>query len=335
VEEGVTEEHHDQPAEKAGNKEPAKTEKKVLPVIQPFDEAEFRDPDVRYRPLRMIHDNLHTGKIKQLKDMGYGGMVTNVAYQGYLKTEEYWEILKQNIQYAVDQLGLRVWIYDERGYPSGTAGGLVLKERPDLEAQGLAVIVKAASGGKRLEITHPKGHGSVISAKAFKGSESSYDPGSAVDLLPFTDEAGNLSWDVPDGKWIVYYFVQKPFYEGTHAVNNWYEQRRYINLLEKEAADTFINVTHKQYYERLKEYFGKGIEAFFTDEPSLMGTYIGPSPRQPAVLDAPDTEVPLLPTLGWGNRLAEEFKQRRGYDLLPSLSFLKLLAAPNLGGHCI
>lgn len=288
-----------------------------------FDEAQFADPDVRYRPLLMIHDKLHTGVIKKLSDLGYGGMVTNVDYNGYLKNEEYWEILKQNVAYAVDKLGLRVWIYDEKGYPSGTAGGQVLSEHPELEAQGLAVVAKEAAAGETVVIERLHGHGEVRCAAAYRGTASSFDPASAVDLRSAVDGQGNLTWQAPSsGRWVVFYFVQKPFYEGTHAVNNWFEQRRYINLLEKDATEAFIDTTHKQYYERLGPYFGKGIEAFFTDEPALTGTYIGTPPRQPSVLDAPDPQVPLLQTLNWGNKLAEEFRQRRGYELLPVLPYL-------------
>ncbi|MDG0813804.1 hypothetical protein [Cohnella rhizosphaerae] len=288
-----------------------------------FDEAQFADPDVRYRPLLMIHDKLHTGVIKKLSDLGYGGMVTNVDYNGYLKNEEFWEILKQNVAYAIDKLGLRVWIYDEKGYPSGTAGGLVLAGHPELEAQGLAVVVKEAAAGKKVVIEHPYGHGEVQNATAYRGTASRFDASSAVDLRSAVDGQGNLNWQAPaSGSWVVFYFVQKPFYEGTHAVNNWFEQRRYINLLEKDATEAFIDVTHKQYYERLGSYFGKGIEAFFTDEPALTGTYIGTPPRQPSVLDAPDPGVPLLKTLNWGNELAEEFRKRRGYELPPVLPYL-------------
>ncbi|MFC3802759.1 glycosyl hydrolase [Cohnella sp. GCM10012308] len=288
-----------------------------------FDEAQFADPDVRYRPLLMIHDHLHTGIIKKLSDLGYGGMVTNVDYSGYLKNEEFWEILKQNVAYAIDKLGLRVWIYDEKGYPSGTAGGQVLSEHPELEAQGLAVVVKEAAAGEKVVIEHPYGHGEVRYAAAYRGTELSFDAASAVDLHSAVDGQGNLNWQAPaSDRWVVFYFVQKPFYEGTHAVNNWFEQRRYINLLEKDATEAFIDVTHKQYYERLGAYFGKGIEAFFTDEPALTGTYIGTPPRQPSVLDAPDPAVPLLKTLNWGNKLADEFQKRRGYELLPVLPYL-------------
>lgn len=74
---------------------------------------------------------------------------------------------------------------------------------------------------------------------------------------------GSLKWKpADDDRWVVFYFVQKPFYEGTHAAFNWFEQRRYPNLLEEETAAKFIEVTHEQYRREVGEYFGSGIEAF-------------------------------------------------------------------------
>lgn len=293
-----------------------------LPPGRIFEEAAFANPALQYRPLRIIHEKLHTGTIMKLKELGYGGIVTNVEYPMYLESGEYWEILKQNVDYAINSAGLRVWIYDEEGYPSGTAGGLVLKERPDLEAQGLAVVTAQVSAGQQAMIAHPAGHGEVRFARAYEGTSANYALDSAIDLLGELDAQGNLQWTVPDGQWVVFYFVQKPFYEGTHAVNNWYEQRRYINVLERAAAEKFIELTHQRYYEHLGDYFGNGIEAFFTDEPSLIGTYLGSPPRVPLVLDPPDPNVPQLLTLNWGNQLLEEFAARAGYDLTPYLPYL-------------
>ena len=302
--------------ESGGEYEPAPEGQKV------FSEKVFADPPLKYRPLRIIHDNLTTSMIDDLKNLGYGGIVTNVPYSNYLESEANWNTLVDNVSYAIDEAGLRVWLYDEEGYPSGGAGGIVLRERPDLEAQGLATIVRETPGSETISIPRPTGHGEVVLAAAYPGTKDDFDVGAMTDLTPFLDANGNLSWNAPAGQRVVFYMVRKPFYEGTHAANNWFEQRRYVNLLEKEAADAFVDWTHRQYEERLGSYFGNGIEAFFTDEPSLLGTYLDPPPVTPLVRDAPDPNVPLLPTLNWGNELFDQFELLRGYDLHPYLPFL-------------
>lgn len=49
------------------------------------------------------------------------------------------------------------------------------------------------------------------------------------------------------------------------------------DLLNPEAVELFIHLTHDAYYRRLKRWFGSTIIAFFTDEPSIMGR----NPRTP------------------------------------------------------
>jgi inosine-uridine nucleoside N-ribohydrolase len=298
--------------------------KKLDKAKKQIDEDQFVNPGVQYRPLRIIHSNLDTVLITKLKQLGYGGIVTNVSFDNYLRSENNWRNLQQNISFAIKQKGLRIWLYDEKGYPSGTAGGLVLAEHPELEAQGLAVITKDANALEEIIINHPKGHGKVVLVRAYRKHGSEFDLRDQIDLTSYVDNQGNLQWKAPVGEWIVYYFVQKPFYEGTHAAFNWVEKRRYINLLEKQATEYFIKITHQEYYKHLGKYFGEGIEAFFTDEPSLLGTYFTGynPPGNPPVLDVPDHDFQLLPTLNWGNSILQEFESRRGYDLLPFLPYL-------------
>jgi hypothetical protein len=206
------------------------------------------------RPLQIIPpfedwagptDDAIRKKIRGLIDAGMGGLVTNVSLQNYLRDEKSWQILKRGVKIAHDE-GLRVWIYDEEGYPSLAAGGLVLEEAPQTEAQGLIRVVEST---------------------------------------------GKIRYDVI------------MLYEGTHATANFYKKRHYPNILDPLAVSTFLKVTH-DHYARALEPIGKYIEAFFTDEPSLISVYV---PK--------DQEYPQ--TLPWHPRLPEEFRKRKGYDLLP------------------
>lgn len=107
-------------------------------------------------------------------------------------------------------------------------------------------------------------------------------------------------------------FYQKHLYEGTHAHNNAYSARRYIDISNPEAVAEFIDNTYRRYTEIAGKYYGKGIgdeaedaviEAIFTDEPSYMGVYINkglsgqqcPNPFHPI-----DKEIPLYPLVNWG-----------------------------------
>jgi hypothetical protein len=172
-------------------------------------------------------------------------VVANVNFKNYLLDEDAWKVLQLGVRIAHEE-GLRVWIYDEEGYPSGAAGGRVLERAPSVEAQG---------------------------------------------LIRTADESGGIRYQIIT------------LYEATHATANFYKKRHYINILDPLATRTFIDVTHEQYARRLDP-INRFVEAFFTDEPSLISVYV---PQ--------DREYPR--TLPWHSRLPEEFKKLKGYDLLP------------------
>jgi hypothetical protein len=103
--------------------------------------AAWATPSMADRPLQIVH-GIPAGRatpegMKYYKDHGLGGIVCNVAFDDYLRSEKNWKTLVAAVETCRD-LGLIVWIYDEEGYPSGEAGGLVLAENRDFEAVELA-----------------------------------------------------------------------------------------------------------------------------------------------------------------------------------------------------
>ncbi len=205
------------------------------------------------KPLQIIHEPSILGKdetemlkgLTALKDQGLGGVVVNVGFENYFEDERKWQEFLDFIR-ACKKLQMRVWLYDEKGYPSGSAGGRVLRANPDLEAKGLCLD---------------------------------------ADRL-FEDRA----------------------FEGTHASDNYHARRRYINLLEKEAAVKFLETTHEVYREKLKDLYWP-VEAFFCDESSLIVLNLGKFPHELPVHDAPDPSKKRLPMIAWSKELAGQFNE--------------------------
>jgi hypothetical protein len=240
----------------------------------------WKSPALADRPLQIVHgidisgpsaealDQMVPGtgsqrialrKMNLYKDLGLGGVVCNVAFERYLQSEENWRKLVAGVD-ACAALGMVVWLYDEEGYPSGSAGGLVLKENPAFEALALA-----------------------------------YDPSVAEP------------------------FFLRPAYEYTHASNNYHAARRYINLIDDRAVQSFVAKTHDAYYQRLKPHFGKTIQAMFTDEPSLIAINLGQIPedvrKKVRVVDPIDPALRPLPRVPWGYDLVEQYRKRYGEDV--------------------
>lgn len=227
--------------------------------------AAWKQPAMQDRPLQIVHGIQPRGKsmletMQFYKDRGLGGIVCNVDFRDYLTSEENWKTLVAGVE-ACEKLGLVVWLYDEDGYPSGAAGGLVLKRNPKFEAMELV-----------------------------------YDPAK------------------PDA------FVVRSAYEHTHASNNYHAARRYANLIDRQAVDAFVELTHEAYRQRLGRHFGKTIEAFFTDEPSLIAINLGQIPedvrKRVRVADPIDPEKKALPSVPWVEDLPSEYQRRYGENLM-------------------
>ncbi|MDX1358050.1 MAG: hypothetical protein R3232_04385 [Clostridia bacterium] len=75
--------------------------------------------------------------LNELLGMNIDGIVVNIYQEdGYLENGDNWTNFEIALKEAV-RMGFRIWLYDENGYPSGGAGGIVLRDRPELEAKGI------------------------------------------------------------------------------------------------------------------------------------------------------------------------------------------------------
>lgn len=96
------------------------------------------NPPAECRILKIVHHlpedpAAQDSLINTLIEQGFGGMATNVSFDGYVEDEAKWKSFLQTVGKAKDA-GMSLWLYDEKGYPSGTAGGITLRDHPEWEA---------------------------------------------------------------------------------------------------------------------------------------------------------------------------------------------------------
>ena len=268
----------------------------------------FADPPAAARILKIVHglpdapaaqDSLLTGLISQ----GFGGVVCNVSFQGgYVESDENWQAFVTGVHKA-KEAGMSLWLYDEKGYPSGAAGGITLRDHLEWEARGLLIAEAGATGGP-VELALPPGK--LLRADALPVTDGCLDLANSVDLAGHV-AADKLSWQAPPGKWHVMAITEDALYDGTHAAVSLADKLPYVNLLMPEPTARFLEVTHQRYAEHLGEDLGKCFVSTFTDEPSLMSRFFRPMPYR------------VLP---WAPNLPVEFGKRRGYALEPVLPAL-------------
>lgn len=269
-------------------------------------------------------------KLDQLTSLGFGGVVTNSRFSDtdYLQNSDDWELFK----YTLDQLqkrGLRAWIYDENGYPSGGAGGLTLAENPDYECRAIAKIPCAIPAGETVSLELPKGHKRFLYAASYvcdeKGVPTSFDP--IEEFVCDGNETSLTFQNTTKDTLTAYAFAEKHLYEGTHAEHNVFESRRYLDVTNPDAVREFIRNTYEKYTLHAKDHYISPtgddlIEAFFTDEPSFMGCYINGNLYPPKVRDQYDDSIPLYPIVNFGRDVENTFESLSGLNFRKNLIYL-------------
>lgn len=288
----------------------------VLPPLPPEGRPlveRFANPPGSSRILRILHKQpddpaAQDAQLRRLAEQGFGGFAGNVSFDGYVDDESKWPAFLRGVRMA-KAAGMSLWLYDECGYPSGSARDLTLKGHPEWAARGLLVAVTNTTGG---EVVLPLPPGTLVSAVALPLRDGIAQLDHAQDLS--ASVAGDrLRWRAPAGEWTVVAMTDDLIYEGTHAAISLAFKKPCINLLMPETTARFLEVTHERYAARLGPDLGKWFVSTFTDEPSLMNLWFRPMPYR------------VLP---WSSNLPGEFRKRCGAGLLPLLPALVVEAGP-------
>lgn len=140
--------------------------------------------------------------------------------------------------YAIEQAGargMRCWLYDEGGWPSGGACGRVLRDHPEYARQVLKVSERFFSAGE----VYRKSSADVLAA--FIRDEEMIEE-------PFRVAADTA---------VTEYIIGHEIGSGT----DW------PDLLNSDATAYFIKLTHEGYADALKNALGQAVTVVFTDEP--------------------------------------------------------------------
>ena len=231
--------------------------------------AAFQQPADEYSPFPFWfwNDELTEEEIaRQIEDFYAHGVAGFVIHprKGLPRTIEYLSDRYMHfVKFAVEKaasMGMEVILYDEAMYPSGSAHGLVVKENPAWASRCL--VMETAEADVRAE----DGLIAVCAAHVAEGKAS--------DIEPLEPENGVYS--LPDGGRALLCFrvcYSGGTIRGIHEEED--DGERFApasaDLLNPEAVQAFIRLTHERYYEVLREHFGHTVIAMFTDEPDIVG----------------------------------------------------------------
>ena len=278
----------------------------------------FKNPPLQYHMNLNMHsvpsgEDKQTAALDNLLSAGYGGLATNVNWTNdYLNNDSELSSFFQFVRLSKDRK-MDVWLYDEKVYPSGMAGGYILAEHPDWEAEGLFFKDTVVMGGTSLKIKPLPGKIRVLKAIPVVNDMLQFEKGIEINQQV---KDGMFEWKAPAGEWKIVMISTGTLYEGFQIGSDGAsrENHRYPSLLMPEVTTRFINLTHKKYADFLGAQLGNMFFSTFTDEPSSMA-------------------IPFI-NLGygvypWKNNVSEAFENRYGGALEDHLLPMMLDEGPH------
>ncbi|MDD2706642.1 MAG: glycosyl hydrolase [Verrucomicrobiae bacterium] len=195
---------------------------------------------------------------------------------------DYFKIIR-NVVGECARLGMNYWLYDEGGWPSGTAAGQVYARNPGAYSLRMVSFHESPfAAGDTLIV--PKD--ALCMAVQISGEWKTFLPGQTI---PSQKE---------DAKLRTYSIRRKKYLYGA-------EERRstpYVNLLCRKAVDDFIELTHERHRKHVGNAFGKTIRFAFLDESAMIYNIPGQLP--------------------WTDDMTGVFRRMKGYDMIPHLPVL-------------
>lgn len=184
-------------------------------------------------------------------------------FENYGK-DEWWTAVELMLKEA-QKRDMKVWILDDKHFPTGYANGLVEKKYPERRRHYLREHhIDLMGPHKQVSALIPpcmEGE-KIISVCAWKRSGKDEELCGEPIILDVKDGSNMLCFDVPEGCWRVFVVYDSPI--GSPGDHRWY-----INMLSEESVDVLIEAVYEEHYKHFAEYFGNTIAGFFSDEPSF------------------------------------------------------------------
>jgi hypothetical protein len=224
-----------------------------------------------------------------MKSLGYQAVTVQAGYGmpfAYLSAE-YFKCFRTFVEEAKKR-GMRVWIVDDAGYPSGFAGGKFTELKPEMRMQALVAA-------QRIPAAQDETVKATVGQDTVAVTAMNTDDGTTVSI-PVTDRA--ISWTAPAGHWTVtvveHQFKTSPTRSDTNPKRVKDGTQSLEDYLDPAATMQYLAFTHEEYKKAVGDEFGKTIMGFRGDEP--------------------DYSISGLP---WTPKFFVRFQEIKGYDIRP------------------
>ena len=198
------------------------------------------------------------GELQKVFEGGNGSFTAESRPHSDWLGEGWYRDLAICLEFA-KQHAMKMWIFDEKWWPSGEVGGKVPQE---YGSKVLAAESTGVEGPKQIELGGYDQR--LVAVVAGREKEGGVDSASLVDLTGNV-RGGKLLWDAPEGRWQIMTFTWE------------YGKKKAGHVLvdgaSKEAVDWYLKTVYQPHFDRFKDDFGQTIQGFFYDEPETHGDW--------------------------------------------------------------
>ena len=212
-----------------------------------------------------------------------------------------------------EKRGMKVWVFDDKRYPTGYANGLIEAKYPHLRQREIIeehIDVMGPAPETAFLVSKTWEDDEILGVYAFRRTdEGEQTTGGYIDLTPTLTE-GYAYFDVPEGFWRVY------IYTNTRRGN----RGNYIDMVSEESCRVLLEAVYEPHYEHYKHYFGNTLVGFFSDEPSFGNSMATRHPVDPCGHERPVGTVGMA--LPYNPRVIEMMSLEMGESALPYMAEL-------------
>lgn len=272
---------------------------------------EFASPGMEFRSAPFwvwnckVNKDLIDSQLEEFRRMGMGG--AHIHVRTGLETEYLSDEYMELVRYATEQankLGMRIYLYDEDRWPSGSAGGKVTEDIQYAAKNLLFTTVPYGQYSGKIHWAPDETCGNDSVRQENGTLLSMYDV--VLDDRGYLRSQRKIAApEEAEGKCWYVYLESSP-------VSAWMNNHPYVDVMSREAIQRFRNITYERYYSAVGDYFGEKIPSIFTDEPQFAA--------MKGVLPDPFSNGDLF--LPWTEELEAGARERFGLELsdyLPEL----------------
>ncbi len=220
-------------------------------------------------PFLWLHgeeDALIVNEIQRIYDSGIRSVCLESRVHEDFGKEEWWSDVRL-IMEECRKKDMRVWILDDKHFPSGHANGAFRKEenkhlRPwGITEHHIDVSGPIEDGSAMTDFLVSLEEEEIVAVLACKHVPCSEKYTEIIDISECMQD-GMVYFSLPEGMWRIVFLIktQKGLSEGSQF---------YCDMLNADSVKVFVQSVYETHYEQLKQYFGNTFLGFFSDEPSF------------------------------------------------------------------